>query len=140
MRVSVGNFAGLAKPTARIPDAMERPLPEFMYVQFWKKEDAASTAADLVQLQSEGILHSFPNASITVEQLDLGEGKKGCIRTVGNAYQWLEITGSVEFDKFILFIVLHCREIVAKRNRRKLEYVLRKAVPFSIKHGKAGNA
>ena len=111
-----------------------------MYVQFWKKGDTISTAEKLVQLQNEGILRSFPNAAIAVDQLDLGDGKRGFIRTAANAYQWLEITGSIEFDKFILFIVLHCREIVEKRNKRKLEYALRKAVPFSVRHRKSGDA
>jgi hypothetical protein len=114
--------------------------PEFMYVQFQEKDAAVSTAEELLQIQNDGILNAFPNATITTSQLDLSDSHRGFIRTVAHAYQWLEITGAIEFKSFILFVVLHCREIVEKRNKRKLEYLLRKAVPLSVRHRKVGTA
>lgn len=111
--------------------------PEFMYLQFWEKNEIASTIEELIQVQNEGILHSFPNSTIEVEIVELSINRKAILRTAKNAYQSLEITGAVEFDNFILFIVLHCRELVASRNRRKLEYLLRKVTPLSVGYGNA---
>jgi len=91
-----------------------------------------NTHHDLISAQNQGMLQHFPDAEITVEELDLGAGAEGAIRTAENMYRALEVTAFAEFEKFILFIVLLTPEVVHKRNRRKLEYVIRKAVPFSI--------
>jgi len=107
---------------------------EFMYVKFWDKETGKiNTLHDLITAQNQGMLYDFPDTEITVEELGLGEvALGGAIRTAANIYQALEVTAFAEFEKFILFIVLLTPEIVYKRNRRKLEYIIRKALPLSI--------
>jgi hypothetical protein len=106
---------------------------EFMYVQIWNKEsDQISTLDELIAAQNQGMLQEYPNAVITVEPLDLGPNSKGAIRTAANIYPALEVTAFVEFKKSILFVVLLTPEVVLNRNRRKLEYVIRKAGPFSV--------
>ena len=108
---------------------------EFMYIQIWNKEsDQISALNDLIAAQNRGMLHDFQNAEITVEALDLGQKSNGAIRTVENIYPALEVTAFAEFEKFILFVVLLTPKVVLNRNRRKLEYVIRKALPFSILH------
>ena len=107
---------------------------EFMYLRFWTKDEVASTSQALIEWQSENLRAAFPDVRLLVEPLDLGERWKGpgFIRTAANAYEWLEITACVEFREFLFFVVLHTPELVAARNRRKLEYVVRKALPFNV--------
>jgi hypothetical protein len=114
---------------------------EFMYVQFWNKEsEQISSLNDLIYSQNQGMLRDFPNAEITVESLDLGQKSKGAIRTAANIYPALEVTAFAEFEKFILFVVLLTPKVVFNRNRRKLEYVVRKALPLSVKHSPGDKA
>lgn len=105
---------------------------EFMYVAFWSKDSTASSVEELTERQNENVRTAFPGAEITVEPLELKGRWRSAVRTVANAYDWLEMTAYVQFDDFILFVVLHTPELVANRNRRKLEYVVAKAIPFTI--------
>lgn len=108
---------------------------EFMYVQFWTKDSDISSARELMEWQNETLLAEFPDARLEVEPLILTEAwtVDALIRTARNAYPWLEITGCVEFEEFLFFVVLHTPEVVAGRNRRKLEYVIRRALPFGVR-------
>lgn len=114
---------------------------EFMYIQIWNKEsDQINALNDLIAVQNQGMLHDFPNAKITVEVLDFGLKSNGAIRTAEYIYPALEVTAFAEFEKFILFVVLLTSKVVLNRNRRKLEYVIRKALPFSVLHSLGGEA
>lgn len=108
---------------------------EFVYVAFWTKDEKAATAEELIELQNANLRLNFPEVDLTVEPLELGTRwtGPGLIRTARKAYPWLEITACVEFDQFLFFAVLHTPQLVASRNRRKLEYVVRKALPFTIR-------
>jgi hypothetical protein len=107
-------------------------VSEFMYVQIWDKEAEPKTLDGLIAEQNKGILHHFPKAEVAVDHLNLGRGRKGAMRTASGMYVVLEVTAFAEFAKFILFITLITPKVVLNRNRRKLEYVIRKALPFTI--------
>jgi hypothetical protein len=113
---------------------------EFMYVQIWSKDSAVRTLDELIAAQNAGMAQDFPNIEITVETLDLGAAYQGAVRIAANMYPSLEVTAFAEFKEFILFIVLLSPRVVLNRNRRKLEYVIRKALPFSVTYASGGNA
>lgn len=85
-----------------------------------------------VASQNQDMQRHFPLAEISVKELDFGTESKGAIRTAENMYSALEVTAFAEFERFILFIVLLTPKVVLNRNRRKLEYVIRKALPLSV--------
>lgn len=106
---------------------------EFMYVKFWNKESGQiKVLDDLIASQNQDLQRHFPRAEISVKELDFGAESKGAIRMAENMYSALEVTAFAEFERFILFIVLLTPKVVLNRNRRKLEYVIRKALPLSV--------
>jgi hypothetical protein len=48
-------------------------------------------------------------------------------------YPTPEYTGFVEFEKFIFFCVMFSPKELEEKNLRKLRYVLRKALPLTVK-------
>jgi hypothetical protein len=52
-------------------------------------------------------------------------------------YPTTEITGFVEFPKSVFFVVLFTPLVAERRNVRKLEYMLKKVLPISIRQSAA---
>lgn len=103
---------------------------EWMYINFWTKENPDQSLEDLLQIQSEGWTDAKLSYLQGVDRLDA----KTLIRyaEVPN-YPTPEYTGFVEFDEFIFFMVLFTPIENAKRNLRKLREVMRSVLPINIK-------
>ena len=108
---------------------------EFMYINFWKKKPPSDTLEKLIESQNTQIHQRFPAAKTSVEYSQLGKNRRGAIRVHKNPlYPSLEGTGYSEFEDFILFAVLFTPEITLQRNLRKLDYLLRRAIPIKVRH------
>lgn len=108
---------------------------EFMYVQIWDRDDPVGNLDQLVEKQSQDIRRNFPDAVITESDLRFRSDYRTRLRRAEIAtYPAPEITGYIEFPKGILFVVLFSPLVVERRNLRKLDYVLRKAIPVSVEH------
>ena len=111
---------------------------EWMYVNFWTKDQEASSIEELVALQEGYIRHEYPRSEISYRVGPARTNVTTKIRTVKcSAHPVPEHTGFVEFAEFIFFCVLFTPEELAARNLRKLEHLLRTALPFKIAHKKS---
>jgi hypothetical protein len=90
---------------------------------------------ELLAKQSNDIIEISPNAVISIREISAGTSRRACVRRaeIPN-YPALELTGFVEFPKSIFFVVLFTTPVVERRNVRKLEYLLRKGLPISVRH------
>lgn len=108
---------------------------EFMYINFWKKISPTNTLDKLIAHQNDEIHKRFPHAKTEFKYIDLDHNRRGAIRVHENElYPAIEVTGYAEYDDFILFAVMFTPEITMDRNIRKLDYLLRKALPITVKH------
>lgn len=107
---------------------------EWMYVNFWAKDDKASSIDSLTQHQESYLREQFPNATYSYRDGPQREHLQPTRirRFVEASYPSLECTGYVEFDGFIFFCVLFTPVELEKRNLRKLEFILRSVMPFNV--------
>lgn len=107
---------------------------EWMYINFWAKDRTAASLEDLIHYQEADLLTNFPSAKITyLEPPKRADCKSSKIRRlVEKTYQATEFTGFVEFEDFIFFCVLFSPLELENRNIRKLEHILRTAMPIKI--------
>lgn len=108
---------------------------EFMYVNIWDRADPVRTLEDLVAAQTNDIVTHHPDASIAVSDRQLRDGARTWIRRADvPSYPALELTGFVEFGTGIFFAVLFTPAVVERRNLRKLEYLLRRVLPITVRY------
>ena len=106
---------------------------EFMYVNIWQRTPPTDSLDALLAKQERDILAASPGAAITMRSIDVRRGLRGCVRRADiPGYPTAELTGFVEFDGFILFVVLFTPLTVERRNVRKLEHLLSQVIPFNI--------
>ena len=109
-----------------------------MHVNFWKKTNDIKTIDELIEFQNERIMASNPDAKLNIIKTINRKDAKTKIREADiPRYHGLEITGYVEFEKFIFFCVLFTTKEVRNKNLRKLEYILGKIIPLNIKFDNA---
>lgn len=107
---------------------------EWMYINFWVKDQRCNDLEALINKQGEDLLSHFPKAKITYQvgpKRKSGETKVRCF--MEESYPAIEYTGFVEFDDFIFFCVLFTPPQFANRNIRKLEHILRTVVPLKVR-------
>lgn len=106
---------------------------EWMYINFWSKNTSVASIDELIQLQNSLLLKDFPTAKITyIDSLSNASGSTKIRCFVESSYPSIEYTGFVEFDDFIFFCVLFSSPELAKRNLRKLDYILRTVKPIVV--------
>jgi hypothetical protein len=106
---------------------------EWMYVNFWAKDSTALSLDELIKHQEKYLRVEFPAAEITYlkgPKTVSGETKIRCL--IEKTYPAPEYTGFIEFEDFIFFCVMYSPPELANRNLRKLEHVLRSAVPIKV--------
>ena len=108
---------------------------EWMYVNFWIKDEQITNLDLLLQHQQTYLKAGFPTAKIellkTIERPDA----KTALRSVQiESYPTPEYTGFVEFSDFIFFCVLFTQTELAVRNLKKLEYVLERVIPANVQY------
>jgi hypothetical protein len=117
--------------TAATARAHREVNQEWMYLNFWHKDAAASDLDGLLRLQADtlkdGVLTYLPG----VERTDA----RTAIRLAEvPGYLTPEYTGFVEFDDFVFFAVLFTTPEMSKRNLRKLREILRTVMPVNVRH------
>lgn len=107
---------------------------EWMYVNFWVKDEKTSSLDALIAHQESYLRKEFPKAQITYRDGPMREKETTRIRCfVEESYPTPEYTGFVEFDKFIFFCVLFTPVELATRNLRKLDYILKAVLPLQVR-------
>lgn len=103
---------------------------EWMYINFWTKENPDQCLDDLLKIQSD----LWDSAKLSYLQGVSRTDAKTLIRLaeVPN-YQTPEYTGFVEFEEFIFFAVLFTPHEISKRNLRKLREVMRTVLPLNVR-------
>ena len=105
---------------------------EFLYINFWNRVDNPLTSIELDELQVAGmrlsgavkVVHrKTVKRSDAVSRLRIADVEK---------YKCLEVTGFLEFDDIIFFAVLLTPKESQRPNIRRLESVLREAVPARL--------
>ena len=108
---------------------------EFMYVNLWDRQPPIDSLDALLAQQAADIRSHAPDAAITIRDVPASMGRRGCVRRADiSGYPTAEITGFIEFPKSIFFAVLFTPLVVERRNVRKLEYMLQKTLPISVRH------
>jgi hypothetical protein len=106
---------------------------EWMYINFWQKNSEARTLEELSALQDRGIISQFSDAKITYQPTIKRPDARTLLRKADvPSYPAPEYTGFVEFEDFMFFGVLFTPIELAKRNVRKLEYIMAKILPMKI--------
>lgn len=113
---------------------------EFMYVNIWDRRPPVASIEELLSKQEADIRSHDPNTIIELRNFPVSLGFKGIIRRASiSGYPTAEITGFVEFPKSIFFAVLFTPLAVERRNVRKLEYILQKVLPISVRQPSISN-
>jgi hypothetical protein len=106
---------------------------EWMYINFWNRKHEIGDLEALVNSQDERLRADNPGSAL---QHAPGPQRKDAVSRVrvlrAPLYPAVEITGFLEFPEFIFFSVLFTPEEHYARNLRKLEYLLRTAMPISV--------
>jgi tetratricopeptide (TPR) repeat protein len=106
---------------------------EFLYINFWKKANEPITAVELDERQVARLRLGGPvevSHRATVQRRDaLTRLRMADVKR----YKCLEITGFLEFNDLIFFAVLLTPAESQRPNIRRLESVLRQAVPIQLR-------
>ena len=107
---------------------------EWMYVNYWRKDAQASTLAEVMNMQTQGM-------DIAYERLETSD-HSGPVRDDGRATRvrvatydnkpFKEITGYIDGDGFVAFFVLFTVPELERTNTRKLMHVLKYSTHHEI--------
>ncbi len=107
---------------------------EWMYFDFWKKENEDFTIDNLIDIQNKTLFDIDTKANLTY----LGDVKREDkfrtkIRIADiDSYPSLEITGFIDFETHIFFIVLFTPKELQEKNMRKLLILLKRILPTKV--------
>ncbi len=119
----INNFSVLHQRGITLSEAQVQG--EWMYVNFWLKKEKIFSIEDLIKVQNE-----FMEEDLTVRFRYLSGVKRSDeaqtkIRIANvESYSSLEVTGYIEFEETIFFIVLFTPKESLEKNLRKLRYML----------------
>lgn len=107
---------------------------EWMYINFWHKEEQYNTLDNLIDSQNRNIDDVYSEVNIEIkEYVKRKDNRKTKIRVVSaRELPCLEVTGYIEFDDFIVFAILFTTEELKIKNIRKLEHILKYCEPSLI--------
>ena len=107
---------------------------EWMYLNFWHKDEKVSSIVELVEMQNKGMEAQYTNLCINERRSpERTDNRNTYIRVVtSDQLPCQEITGYIDCDEFIVFFVLFTQKELESRNLRKLAYILKYAVPARI--------
>ena len=108
---------------------------EFMYVNLWDRRPPVDNLDALLEHQDRNIREVSREAVVSIRNVAAQRGWRACVRRADvPKYPSAEITGFVEFPDAIFFVVLFTPLVVERRNVRKLEYILKKVLPLSMRY------
>jgi len=131
LKDSINNFATLFQRGLSLREAQKKN--EWMYVQFWKKENSDFTIDNLIEYQN-GYIQENTKAEF---EYKTGPKRKDNYKTKiriadVKSYPSLEVTGFIEFEEVLFYIVLFTPKELLNKNLRKLQYLLSTAIPAKI--------
>lgn len=107
---------------------------EWMYMDFWKKDSKIPDIDSLINFQNKKVI-GFNNSSKIHYNNSIKRSDqyitKIRIADIPN-YPSLEVTGFIEFDDYIFFIVLFTTRELLNKNLRKLQHLLKVSIPTHI--------
>ena len=129
--------AALYQRGSSLEEAQE--ASEWMYVNFWKKDENADNLQTLLTHQEGYMKRGKPDAETSfIDPVRRRDGAKTAIRVFKTqGYPTPEYTGFVEFNDFIFFCVLFSPVEMEEKNLRKLRYILRQVLPLRVRQGQA---
>lgn len=130
LKDKINSFASIHQRGLTLKQAQKRT--EWMYMDFWKTE--APDVDKLIEIQNSNLVAIDPNVVISYNTLvKRSDGLKTKIRIAEIAtYPSLEVTGFIQFQKHILFIVLFTPKELLAKNLRKLQYLLKVSNPIAL--------
>ena len=111
---------------------------EFAYLNFWHKNDKASSITELVAIQNQGMKEFYTDKGIKISIKEIcapnrADGRNTYIRVAStNKLPFLEVTGFIDCDGYIVFFVLLTRKELQNKNIRKLACILQYSLPSKI--------
>ena len=107
---------------------------EWMYLNFWHKDEKASAIVELVEMQNEQMEACYTNLCFDEQRAPKRNDDRNTYIRVANSDQLpcQEITGYIDCDQFIVFFVLFTKKEFESRNLRKLAYILKYSKPAKI--------
>jgi len=107
---------------------------EVAYVNLRDRKASGESLSDLIAIQEQDMRDNLPVKSITYQESVKRTDSRTLIRKADIAgYPGLELTGFIEFPDFIFFCVWFTPENTIQRNIRKLEFVMKTAMPVNVK-------
>jgi hypothetical protein len=111
---------------------------EWMYVNFWAKNETANDLDSLLKVQESYLKDDFPSVEIEYQEGPRRSDATTKIRLLKiPTYPTPEYTGFVEFKRFIFFCVLFTPAELESKNLRKLRYIMRRVLPLGVRQGNA---
>lgn len=107
---------------------------EWMYMQFWKRDEPYFNIESLIEFQNASIIQIDENAHFENKNpVKRNDGKVTKIRVADvPSYPAIEVTGFVEFNNYIFFVVLFTPKELKSKNVRKLKHILKVVHPIEI--------
>lgn len=130
LKDKIKSFPSIHQRGLTLKQAQKRT--EWMYMDFWKTD--APDIDQIIEIQNTNLLAIDPNALFSYNTLvKRSDGLRTKIRIAEMAtYPALEVTGFIQFEKHILFIVLFTPKELLTKNLRKLQYLLKVSKPIGL--------
>ena len=127
LKDKINSFASLHQRGITLKEAKKKK--EWMYMQFWKIKSPDFGIEQLIEIQNNNILGIDPKTEFTYNSLvKRKDGLKTKIRIAEiNTYPAIEVTGFIQFEEHIFFIVLFTTKELLNKNLRKLQYIIQVA-------------
>jgi tetratricopeptide (TPR) repeat protein len=129
----INSFATLHQRGLTLKEAQKKN--EWMYMQFWERDEKCSNIESLIEFQNTNILQVNKESNFTYNNLvKRPDGRTTKIRIADiPSYPATEVTGFIEFDSHIFFVVLFTPKELLGKNLRKLQHILKVALPTEIR-------
>jgi hypothetical protein len=106
---------------------------EFMYFNFWKKDNECQSPADLIESQNWEIMEHYLSASMNMTNGKFRSVNYTLRKMIIDSYPSPEYTCVVDHGEFLFFGVLFSPENREKVNTRKLIEIVTRSIPINIK-------
>jgi len=128
----VNSFATLHQRGLNLSEAKKKN--EWMYMDFWKINEPNFEIEHLIDIQNNGLLNTYPKANFSYNNLvNRKDGLNTKIRIADiKEYPAIEVTGFLQFESHIFFIVLFTPKELLSKNLRKLQYLLENASSVNV--------
>lgn len=132
LKEKINSFATLHQRGTTLREAQKKN--EWMYMGLWKIDTPGFNIDTLIELQNKNIVKTDSDAKFIYNNLvKRTDGHKTKIRVAENKnYPSLEVTGYIQFEETIFFIVLFTQKELLSKNLRKLQYILKIASPAKL--------